>query len=207
MTTNNKILSFIFILILSANTANAGLFGSLEKKNRDLIDFPKWTEMLQRFNQEETEITKNCNKSNCHKNDWLTFIDKEKSLNLSKMDIIKSVHSYINSVKYIEDNKLWNQSDYWATPFEFIAKGGDCEDFAIAKFLTLRKLGFSNDEMRIVVLNDRINNRLHSVLIVYIDNKPMLLDNEIPVIVPANDIRHYDPIYSINETTWWRHIV
>src|SRR3546814_10214490 len=72
----------------------------------------------------------------------------------------------------------------------------------IAKFMALRALGVDNAEMRIVVLND-LNLRIgHAVLVVYVDGKALVLDNQIKSVVPADTIRHYQPVYSVNEDGW-----
>ncbi|MDH5749703.1 MAG: hypothetical protein OEY85_10380, partial [Rhodospirillales bacterium] len=76
---------------------------------------------------------------------------------------------------------------------------------AIAKYLTLRILGWDPDKMRIVVLNDLNLKIAHAVLIVQLDGKYLLLDNQISLVVDSDRVRHYRPIYSVNEHSWWRH--
>ncbi len=46
---------------------------------------------------------------------------------------------------------------------------GDCADYAIAKFFALRYLGYSNEEMRIAVVYDRMRRIGHAVLAIYSD--------------------------------------
>ena len=92
-----------------------------------------------------------------------------------------------------------------ATPQQFLTKDGDCEDYAITKFYSLLTLGFSNDQMRVVVLNDLNLRVAHAVLVVYVDGVAWLLDNQIRDVVLADAVRHYRAIYSVNETTWWLH--
>ncbi len=53
--------------------------------------------------------------------------------------------------------------------------------------------------MRVVALQDQNLNLGHAVLVVYVGDEPMLLDNQIASVVPANSIRHYNPVFSINE--------
>ena len=56
-----------------------------------------------------------------------------------------------------------------------------------------------------VVLQD-LNLRIpHAILIVNVDGRQLVLDNQIPQVVEAATIRHYRPIYSVNETSWWLH--
>ena len=69
----------------------------------------------------------------------------------------------------------------------------------------MRALGMSNENMRIVVVQD-LNLRLgHAVLVVYLNNKAYVLDNQVDRVVSAERVRHYRPIYSINENAWWLH--
>ena len=124
---------------------------------------------------------------------------------MSRRDQMMLINNYLNKAKYILDLINYRVEDYWATPLQFFSKDGDCEDYAIAKFMSLRSLGVANEDMRIVVLKD-LNLRLaHAILVVYVDGEALVLDNQINQVVRAQDIRHYQPIYSINETTWWLH--
>lgn len=111
----------------------------------------------------------------------------------------------MNSAPYIEDINNCGQTDYWATPGQFFDRSGDCEGFAISKFLTLRELGFANEQMRIAVLQDTNLNLVHAVLLVYNNDVAYLLDNQIDQVVRADTVKHYRPDYSLNETRWWRH--
>ncbi len=71
--------------------------------------------------------------------------------------------------------------------------------------MALKHLGFKEKDMRVVVVQD-LNLRVgHAILVVYLDGKPYLLDNQIKQVIGANRVRHYRPIYSINEKNWWLH--
>ena len=111
----------------------------------------------------------------------------------------------MNTRRYITDPRNWGVPDYWATPGEFMSKFGDCEDYAIAKFLSLKRLGWTDDELRIAAVKDLNLKVGHAVLIVYHAGKTWVLDNQIRRVVETNSVRHYQPVYSINETAWWRH--
>ncbi|MBM3582838.1 MAG: hypothetical protein FJX37_12840 [Alphaproteobacteria bacterium] len=83
---------------------------------------------------------------------------------------------------------------------------GDCEDYAIAKYVALKMLGFSMDETRVVAVKDLNLKVGHAILVVFVDGKAWVLDNQIPQGIEAAKIRHYDPVFSINEKYWWRHM-
>ena len=44
----------------------------------------------------------------------------------------------------------------------------------------------------------------HAILSVYYKGKILLLDNQIAQVVDSRNVRHYQPIYSVNENGWWR---
>jgi predicted transglutaminase-like cysteine proteinase len=88
---------------------------------------------------------------------------------------------------------------------EFMKNGGDCEDFAITKYVSLRALGVPEERMRLVVLQDMQKNIPHAVLVVYTENGPVVLDNQIKRAMPVEKISHYKPIFSINRDSWWLH--
>ncbi len=91
--------------------------------------------------------------------------------------LLAAVNSYVNQARYVTDTRNWGQSDYWATPTELFQRGGDCEDYAIAKYLLLTELGVSSDNMRILVLRASGGIPQHSVLLVQTSNGSVILDN------------------------------
>ena len=96
--------------------------------------------------------------------------------------------------------------DYWATPVEFLATdGGDCEDFAIAKYFTLRALGVPTDRMRITYVKAITLNQAHMVLAYYPSPgaEPLVLDNLIGEIKPASQRTDLVPVYSFNGDNLW----
>ena len=175
------------------------LFGSREIHSVNLKMFPKWRGILQRFEDE----LKSCGTGQCRKKQWQAVIDGLRGKDL--MTQLRELNTEMNDKRYITDPVNWNLPDYWATPFQFMRKNGDCEDYAISKYMALRDLGIAPDDMRIVVLNDLNLRVAHAVLAVYVNGKPYILDNQISKVVPATSIRHYQPVYSINENGWWLH--
>ena len=99
----------------------------------------------------------------------------------------------------------WGKADYWVWPNLFLKKSGDCEDYAIVKYFTLKELGMDTDKLRIVVLRD--TRRLsHAVLAVYMDKDIVILDNISNAILPQGRLRHYVPQFSFNEKSRWAHM-
>jgi len=119
---------------------------------------------------------------------------------------IHLVNSFFNRVRFVSDIQHWGEEDYWATPVELLStNGGDCEDFSIAKYLTLRAMGVPDDELRIVYVKALELNQAHMVLAWYQtpDADPLILDNLINDIKPASQRTDLDPVYSFNGEGLW----
>jgi predicted transglutaminase-like cysteine proteinase len=175
------------------------IFGSIELFSPKTQRFPKWLDMLGRFD----DGRKPCESSTCTAKGWKEFIAELQGKDEATQ--LKEVNSAFNAHRYTLDIDNWGIEDYWETPYQFLKKNGDCEDYAIAKYFTLKALGIPIEDMRVVALQDLNLNLGHAVLVVYVGDTPMLLDNQIASVVPANSIHHYNPVFSINETGWWLH--
>ena len=123
-----------------------------------------------------------------------------------RMEQLKMINSFFNKWPYRLDQDAYGASDWWATPQEFLKISGDCEDYAIIKYFALRELGFSQDELRIVVLKDRIRGIAHAVLAVFTHGDAYILNNISDAIFTHDKYRHYVPQYSLNEEHRWSHI-
>lgn len=182
-----------------AGATRGGLFGSQEIHSTNLAQFPKWRGTLERFDQELAS----CVPGDCGLRRWRDML-----LPLNGQDArtqLRLINRAVNRFRYVEDFANWRRADYWATPLQFLARSGDCEDFAIAKYMALRELGIPSQDMRIVILRDHSRQVMHAVLAVYVDGRPYVLDNLRDAVVAAEDIDTYEPIYSINEQGWWLH--
>jgi len=175
------------------------LFGTGERASTDMSSFTKWSAMFDRFSSEV-----NNRSSNEVVQKWRKNLATLNGLPLSEM--ADGVNNQMNQIRYIGDQKNWGKSDYWETPIEFLTYGGDCEDFAIAKYVSLRALGVPDRAMRVAIVKDLQKNLAHAVLIVYTENGPVVLDNQIKRMTRASEISHYKPIFSINRTAWWLHM-
>lgn len=174
------------------------LFGSDERKSGNLKPFTKWTQMFERFDAAMSTAsgTQTINK---FKRDLEGLQGQPLRVMAQQVDRI------MNQVPYIEDSKNWGKSDYWATPVEFMSRGGDCEDFAIAKYTALRALGVPEERLRIAIVHDIPKDTPHAILIVYADEGAMILDNQSKITRFADTVNTYRPIFSINRQGWWLH--
>lgn len=179
--------------------AHPAVFETEERKSNNLRAFTKWTDMFNRFDNElqagtgyqELQL-------------WRAELSQYRDNSIKVM--AERVNDLVNKTAYVVDQKVWGKSDYWATPVEFLVRGaGDCEDFAIAKYIALRALGVPEDRLRVAIVHDNIKNIPHAVLIVYSESGPVILDNQTKSLIDGDRAGRYRPIYSINRTAWWLH--
>ena len=179
-------------------TAYPAIYGTSEKRSGDLKAFTKWTEMFNRFDRE----LNNASSIKVMK-EWQNDLQQIRGGSIKSM--ATQVNKLVNKTRYIVDKKNWGKSDYWATPVEFLTRGGDCEDFAIAKYTALRALGVPEERLRIAIVQDTQKNIPHAVLVVYTEDGAVILDNQIKTLVDAESGTRYKPIFSINRQAWWLH--
>ncbi len=130
---------------------------------------------------------------------WSELIDKNKKLTTD--DQLYEINNFFNEIPYYTDKEHWGQSDYWATPVEMLGtNGGDCEDYVIAKYFSLRALGIPDSKMRMMFVTALRQNQAHMVLAYYPEPNaiPLILDNINPRILPANKRPDLRPVYSFN---------
>jgi predicted transglutaminase-like cysteine proteinase len=139
--------------------------------------------------------------------DWRALIENPANHALSENEKLELVNQFFNgNVMFMDDIALWKQKDYWATPLEMLSIGaGDCEDYSIAKYFTLKELGVDEEKLRITYVKATEINQAHMVL-TYFETKrsvPLVLDNLIIDIKPASQRRDLVPVYSFNGAGLW----
>lgn len=137
--------------------------------------------------------------------EWREMIKHSKNLKESKQ--IKIVNQFFNmKIHYKHDIYIWNKMDYWATPIELLTKGaGDCEDYAIAKYFTLLKMGVHSRKLKIHYVEALKLNQHHMVLSYKPKNskKLLILDNLITDIKPKKSRRDLRFIYNFSDNGLW----
>lgn len=115
---------------------------------------------------------------------------------------LTAVNRFFNQqLSFRDDTRIWRQTDYWATPVESLVKGaGDCEDYALAKYFSLRNLGVPSEKLRITYVKALTRNQAHMVLTYYATPSadPLVLDNLISDIRPASNRKDLLPVYAFN---------
>lgn len=168
--------------------------------------FPLWLGSVRRYHEEEHHTGGAClsrNFDRCHYKKWQFVLGNLKGR--PPLEVLRGVNAFMNNYRYIKDLINWHVVDYWATPGQFLGKNGDCEDYAIAKYFSLRALGWPAEALRIVVV-DNLNARVaHAILSVRLDKQLYILDNIVRQVRPSSKVYHYRPIYGLNETAAWRY--
>lgn len=181
-------------------SAKIKLFGTVEFK-RPLSSLPGWLDLLKRNQTDPIFVPgKHFNK----KVTWEQF--KEKAKGKTPMELLRYVNAFWNTWPYREDIDNWGQEDYWEIPAEFLKRSGDCEDYSIIKYFTLKELGIPPETMRIAVIRDTIRNMAHAVLVVYMQNDAYVLDSLSNAVLSHSRFKHYSPQYSVNEFGRWAHL-
>lgn len=104
------------------------------------------------------------------------------------------------AIRPMSDLAQYGQIDVWSSPLDTFATGaGDCEDYAIAKFVALRLAGVSPDDLRIVVMRDTIHGEGHAVAMARLDGHWLTLDNRRMAMVADADVRNYLPLFVIDD--------
>jgi predicted transglutaminase-like cysteine proteinase len=105
------------------------------------------------------------------------------------------------AIRPMSDQAQYGELDVWTSPLMTLAHGaGDCEDYAIAKFVALRQAGVSPDDLRIVIMSDALRGEDHAVAAARLDGRWLMLDNRRMAMVEDADIRNYRPMFVIDQS-------
>lgn len=135
---------------------------------------------------------------------WQQILIENKSASVA--DQLYEINRFFNEIPFVDDITHWGQRDYWATPIEFLGtNGGDCEDFTIAKYFSLRDLGVPAEKLRLMYVTVTKPRQAHMVLAYYEtpNSIPLVLDNINKRILPASQRRDLIPVYSFNGEGLW----
>jgi predicted transglutaminase-like cysteine proteinase len=206
------VLASVFLagVMKSAEPGDGGrrLFGSIEFIGGSLTALPQWVGVLEKIKQEKSTYD-TCNEdiTKCPSPAVAAWQAKIRSVEgLKPVRQLEELNRFFNSWTYRLDSENFNTEDYWATPLEFLHRSGDCEDYSIIKYVSLRALGFPAEKLRIVVVRDVLRNIAHAVLAVYIDDDILIMDSLFDGVLPHHQVTFYAPQYSVNEKRRWAHI-
>lgn len=181
------------------------LFGAREVSVLPLDAVPKWRTVLNRLAGEQSRY-QDCDRDHARCADpataaWRDALRPAREAPLGRQ--IELVNRAVNRAAYSTDAARLGRADVWGTPLELFGGGGDCEDFAIAKYVSLRELGVAADRLRIVVVKDRARGLAHAVLTIDTGVDVLVLDNARDAVLSQRQLGTYLPIYAVNEEGGW----
>ncbi len=193
---------------LVAAAATSGLLGTAEVRVSSTAPLPQWHRVM-RGVAIENEVVHVCELDpkrcpNPAARDWLALLRGLE--HASRWQQVEEVNRFVNRAVYRADIDNYGLRDYWATPLEFLARSGDCEDYAITKYQSLRRLGVAAEDLRLVVVHDMIRDLPHAVLAVLINGAVYILDNLSDTILEQSKVGQYVPYYSVNESRRWAYL-
>jgi len=183
------------------------LLGTQEFHMGGIKALPKWTRVLNGIAQDKPTVERCHNNGQCASRNlekWQDFVKSQRGLDIKTQ--LENLNRYANRFPYVTDQRRWGKSDYWATPLEFLQRSGDCEDYVILKYTTLRQLGVPAENLRLVVVKDTVRNLAHAVLAVYDGPNIYILDSLFDAVLSHEQVLQYIPYYSVNENSRWAHI-
>jgi len=172
----------------------------------DVLDaLPNWGRIITEYNNESPDyLACSSNPLECpsaNMKAWQTLVDK--AAVRSPAAQMEEVNVWFNALPYKQDGWSYGRSDHWASLREFLTHAGDCEDFAIAKYLTLRQLGFPASSMLVVMVYDVYSGTDHAFLAVDVGGVTHILDNREESTDPENFKDRYTPHFAFNEISLW----
>ena len=109
-------------------------------------------------------------------------------------------------IKQMSDLAIYGEEDVWSSPLATLAIGaGDCEDYAIAKYVALQEAGVAADDLRIVILRDDIREEDHAVVAARLDGSWLMLDNRRMVMAEDRQVPNHHPVFLIYHDEVKRH--
>jgi predicted transglutaminase-like cysteine proteinase len=103
------------------------------------------------------------------------------------------------AIRYVSDYAQHGEADRWSAPLAtFATAKGDCEDYAIAKYVALREAGYPREQLRLVLVRDRAVRQDHAVLAAQLDDRWLILDNRRSELMADSDASSFTPLFAIN---------
>ncbi|MGI9508622.1 MAG: transglutaminase-like cysteine peptidase [Geminicoccaceae bacterium] len=184
------------------------LFDTIAYRSENLDALPQWQRVLGEI-ERETTVYQRCNdpESPCAPRAllaWQSMIKSQRGAD--PLAQLRAVNGFVNRWQPRTDKENYETVDYWASPLTFLNRSGDCEDYAIMKYVSLRELGFAPERLRLVVVRDLLRDLAHAVLAVQVEDEVYILDNLFQAVLPQHRVSQYLPYYSVNESARFSHL-
>lgn len=120
---------------------------------------------------------------------------------------LEAINRFVNGrVKFVDDIRQYGVADHWTAAAETLRRGrGDCEDYAIAKLQLLRRAGFAEKDLYLVILHDALRRTDHAVLVARAEGRLLVLDNGTDRLIDSYEMPDYRPIFTFSGNRAWTH--
>ena len=127
--------------------------------------------------------------------------------NRSPIERLEAINHYVNArVRFVDDIRQYGVADMWTSAAQTLSRGrGDCEDYAIAKLQLLRRAGFADKDLYLVILRDALRRADHAVLVARADGRLLVLDNGTDRLFDSYEMVDYRPIVTFSGNRAWTH--
>ena len=213
-------LAWLLCMPASAVTAwgEERLFGAPERSAQDDPLFQRyykvlWENVLQAERNKRTFTAEGAGMNAADAAQWRAI--RQRATRVGQPETLRMINGFFNHWRSKQDAQTFGTPEHWASPAEFIRnRGGDCEDYAIAKYFALRFLDVPAGNMRLVVLREvsakgAPHPQLHAVLAVKTLKTWFVLDNNARPKLAIHPHTQYKgrfvPLYSMNEDGAWKH--
>ena len=206
-------LSLLFSCLIGTIPASPGglrqgLFHSLEVPSNPAREIEQWRRFSKQYRDEEA-VYAMCGGAGslCSPaiNHWRRTLRALRGKPAREM--LSRINLAVNTlVPYRADGWQPGRKDQWASPLQSIANGGDCEDIAILKYISLMELGFAEKQLRLVVVKDKSSGKGHAVLAVNVKGRQFILDSLTDKVMAEREVTSYLPLYSISGKRRWLHL-
>ncbi len=189
------------LLCVPARADDSGFLANAAGNHNGIASLPQWTHILAQYEKnKDTYALCRDTPAACPSDRiavWQQFVGAVKSQPDFRQ--IAYVNHWVNRMPYRQDDLVYGDNDHWASVEEFLAYAGDCEDFAIMKYITLRELGFAAKDLYITMVYDVFSGTDHAFLVVKSDGVEYIMDNRERGTDPALFTNRYKPHFAFNE--------
>ena len=177
-----------------------------ETRFDELLRLPQWQDVMQKLPQEAARV-RDCSGDRCTDAAalWVARIVRA-GIALDRRAQLELVQAAINNRPYREDADQFRVQDRWQSPLAFARRGGDCEDFAIAKYFVLTLLGVPRSDLRVAVMTQGSDGEVHAILLARIGSDWLALDNRERRLRGLAYYSRWTPRYAVTETAGFRYV-